>query len=405
MRSNSWDVVIVGGGLAGSSLALSLVQHGVRVLILERETVFRDRVRGEGMSSWGTAEARTLGLDAIIRATCGRELPWIVYQDASDRDAAPRHRDLMTTTPSQAGFLAFAYPELQQVLLVHAEASGAEVWRGAVVTSVSPGHPPTVQVQHGSQEVELKSQLVVGADGRNSRMRSWAGFQMYRDPDRLVIASTLMRGGKVQRDAVTKIRNPPVGQAVLVVPLGDDRFRLYLMYRKQGERKHLSGPRQVEAFVHACLACGAPADWFTGAESAGPLAEFEGASAWVEHPYRGGIALVGDAAGASDPSFGNGLSLTLRDVRVLRDNLLGQEDREAAGHAYAAEHDHYFGALRRLEGWFTDLLHEVGPEADTRRARVFPVLDAEPDRLPDIVGLGPDAPSDETARRRLFVEA
>jgi len=45
------DVVIVGGGLAGSALALSLVSHGVRVLVLERELVFRDRVRGEGMSS------------------------------------------------------------------------------------------------------------------------------------------------------------------------------------------------------------------------------------------------------------------------------------------------------------------------------------------------------------------
>jgi menaquinone-9 beta-reductase len=34
------------------------------------------------------------------------------------------------------------------------------------------------------------------------------------------------------------------------------------------------------------------------------------------------MALIGDAAAASDPSWGEGLSLTLRDVRLLRDSLI-----------------------------------------------------------------------------------
>ena len=49
--------------------------------------------------------------------------------------------------------------------------------------------------------------------------------------------------------------------------------------------------------------------------------------------------LVDDAAATNDPCFGCGLSLTLRDVRVLRDALLDVEDWDAACHRYADEHD------------------------------------------------------------------
>jgi flavin-dependent dehydrogenase len=41
-----YDLVIVGGGLAGSALAAAMAPTGARVLIVEREATFRDRVRG-----------------------------------------------------------------------------------------------------------------------------------------------------------------------------------------------------------------------------------------------------------------------------------------------------------------------------------------------------------------------
>ena len=54
----SKDVVVVGGGLAGSSLATVLARAGIGVLVLEKETRFKDRVRGENMLPWGVATAR-----------------------------------------------------------------------------------------------------------------------------------------------------------------------------------------------------------------------------------------------------------------------------------------------------------------------------------------------------------
>ncbi|MBV8092058.1 MAG: FAD-dependent oxidoreductase, partial [Acetobacteraceae bacterium] len=94
-----YDVVIVGGGLAGSSLAAALVREGARVLILEREPAFRDRLRGEAMMPWGVAEARTLGLlDALLEG-CASSIRWFTTPDDN--------RDIPATTPAGLGFLTF----------------------------------------------------------------------------------------------------------------------------------------------------------------------------------------------------------------------------------------------------------------------------------------------------------
>ena len=50
------DVVIVGGGIAGSALAAVLARDGFDVLVLERQTSYRDKVRGETLLCWGVAE-------------------------------------------------------------------------------------------------------------------------------------------------------------------------------------------------------------------------------------------------------------------------------------------------------------------------------------------------------------
>jgi menaquinone-9 beta-reductase len=50
MASRTYDIITVGGGLAGSALAKVMAEHGASVLVLEKETHFRDRVRGESMN-------------------------------------------------------------------------------------------------------------------------------------------------------------------------------------------------------------------------------------------------------------------------------------------------------------------------------------------------------------------
>lgn len=54
----SFDVAIVGGGIAGGALACALSRAGFGVLLLERQQEYRDRVLGEGIVPWGVADAR-----------------------------------------------------------------------------------------------------------------------------------------------------------------------------------------------------------------------------------------------------------------------------------------------------------------------------------------------------------
>jgi menaquinone-9 beta-reductase len=43
------DIITMGGGIAGAALAKAMAERGRRVLVLERDTEFKDRVRGEFM--------------------------------------------------------------------------------------------------------------------------------------------------------------------------------------------------------------------------------------------------------------------------------------------------------------------------------------------------------------------
>lgn len=389
-----YDLIVVGGGVAGSALAKVMAESGASVLVLERERQFRDRVRGEGMHPWGVAETRALALyDELIDGGGAHSVQWW----ASYRGAQLiRRRDLIATTRQRCGGLNFYHPRMQQALLNSAAAAGAEIRRGIAVAGLMSGELPAVLLQAGSEREAVAARLVVAADGRQSMTRQWAGFTISRDPEWLRITGVLLSGMKVPDDAVHVFRHPAFGQSVLLFPLGNERCRAYFTTGRRMEDDVLTGTTHFPAFVARCVETGVPSEWFAGADVSGPLATFEGADAWVETPYKDGVVLVGDAAAASDPCFGCGLSLTLRDIRVLRDRLLAMDDWQVAARQYAAEHDRYYSALHTITSWLRVVLYGLGPEVDRIREHALPRL--SDGSGPDLVGLGPDCPADERAR-------
>ena len=50
MGQHKHDVVVIGGGIGGAALAKRMAASGASVLVLERESEFRDRVRGEWLA-------------------------------------------------------------------------------------------------------------------------------------------------------------------------------------------------------------------------------------------------------------------------------------------------------------------------------------------------------------------
>lgn len=390
-----YEAVIVGGGLAGSSLAAALAREGAKVLILEREPVFRDRVRGEGMMPWGVQEARALSLFDVLLEGCAQQVRWLTTPE--------ENRDVPATTPSGLGFLDFYHPAMQQCLLDHAVSLGAELRRGAEVVGVTPGERPEVRYRSDGVDRRAEARLVVGADGRNSRVRHWAGLEQHGDPECIVVAGTLYRGMPIPEDAIQLILNPLIQRLSIVFPVGGGRFRAYVAFRRDAHPM-LSGTKHLAEFMRSSIETGASPAWFDGAESEGPLASFAAPDTWVPHPYCEHVVLIGDAAASSDPVFGCGLSLALRGVRRLVEQLQASTDWNAAGHTYAAGHAQDAIALHDTLALWHSLFFEVGPEADARRARALPALGEDPTRMPDIIALGPETPHDAKARARFFAE-
>ncbi len=395
-----FDVVTIGGGLGGSTLASSLARGGRRVLVLEREKQFKDRVRGENLLPWGVAAARRLGVVDDLLAAGGRQVPFFnVYVMGTQTE----HRPFPMTTPSGEPSLNMYHPDLQETLLSAAARSGAVVARGAQVQSIAEqqdGWQVAFTQDRDSQRVAAR--LVVGADGRFSGVRHLGGFPVRRDPDHLRIAGTLVEGTPVPDDGVHLCLGP--GFATFVAPLGNRRARVYFIYVAALGERRLSGPTKAQEFIDGCRATNAPPAWFDGVTVAGPLAEFEGADHWVPSPAKRGLALIGDAAGATDPSWGCGLSKTLVDAEALASQLTATDDWDAALQRYAAMHDDYFGKLHEILSWWTTLLWSGGPEADARRARVFPRMRQDSTGFPDPSGQGPFGPCDERARRLVLGE-
>ena len=400
-KANTYDIITVGGGLGGSTLARAMAEKGARVLVVERETEFKDRVRGEQLASWGAAEARELGIYDLLVSNCAHELPW---WDVYLGSARIQHRDLINTTPAHLPNLTFFHPEMQEMLLAEAAAAGAEVRRGARVRGVEPGTAPSVTIEHDARTETIEARLVVGADGRSSPLRKWAGFDVQRDPDRLFIAGVIFEEMPVAEDSAWLVNNLTTGQRALLFPQGEGRVRAYLVCPKEIDHR-FQGEKDVSSYIKESVKVGVPEQAFAGVRTIGPLATFSGADSWVEHPYGDRVALIGDAAATSDPSFGQGLSLTVRDVRVLRDKLLGEDDWDIAGHAYADEHDEYYDVIHTVEDWFTELFSGFGPEADARRAQALPLLAQDPTRVPDPFQNGPEnVTADDATRRRFFGE-
>ncbi len=398
--TTAYDVAIAGGGLGSAALAKNMAEQGASVLVIEHERQFKDRVRGEVMLPWGYAEVQALGIADCLAGAGGHHLNWIDTYVASDR---VEHRELIPSTQHQLPCLACYHPAMQESLLQAAAAAGATVRRGAAVRAVRPGTRPQMVLEEDGRAETIVARIVVGAGGRSCMARSSAHFPVLRDPEDMMIAGVLLENVPAAEDVLQGIYNFSLGQLTIVGPQGGGRARMYLCYH-DGTQPRLQGSGDLARFVDGCKKAGASAALFEDARQTGPLATFGCAHTWVDHPYRDGVALVGDSAASSDPTWGQGLSLTLRDARVLRDHLLHNDDWDAAGHAYADEHDGYAGRLHTFHQWMTTMYLGTGPDADARRARAMPLIAQDPSRQPDALFVGPDLPVDEAARKRFFGE-
>ena len=352
-------IVIVGGGIAGSSLAYALASAGEDVVVLEASEAFEDRVRGETMQVWGVAEAQDLGVSDVLLGAGAHVAPvWRQYAP----DAEPADIPMSILRPGVDGTLNLRHPAACQALLDAAGAAGASVERGIRDVTLAPG---SVRYRVGDDERSVAAALVVGADARGSAVRRQIGVTLERSEAISYIAGLLLDGLDGVPDDHDAVVNED-GVTLLLFHQGHGRARAYVVTGLSGQRL-FAGAGATEQFLGAARMRSYPwSDTVADATPAGPCAAYPGDDTWTATPFTDGVVLVGDAAGHNDPILGQGLSIALRDARLVRDIVLADGDAPDF-RPYAEERLERMRRLRLIADVLAVTNNEDG--ADNRAAR------------------------------------
>ncbi|MBN9089370.1 MAG: FAD-dependent monooxygenase [Reyranella sp.] len=391
------DVVIAGGGIAGSALAAVLARGHVQVAVLEHDLAPVDRVRGESLAPWGVIELRRLGLyDALVGAG-GVFTNLSVPHDENlpGEQALPFAQRFTDAVPEVPGMLCMSHPAMCRVLAAAAEAAGAVFLRGvtdiAVTAGGTGGAPPHIGFSHGGQRIAWTPRLIVGADGRNSPVRRQLGFTVHADPPHNLLGGMLVEG----------VPDWPQDRQVcgtegrthfLILPLGGDRVRLYLGY-DFADRSAYAGAHRRQKLIDtfAGLACLPQASMIAAGRPIGPFNAFSNEDHWIDDPTAPGVVLAGDAAGHNDPIIGQGLAIALCDVRLLSEIIREGRRDPGAFRPYVEERAERMRRLRITARLRAKPNAEFGEEARQRRPRA--ARRVRDDKAPTPLGailLGPE---------------
>lgn len=363
------EVLIVGGGPAGSSVGFALAHAGIDVLIADRARFPRGKPCAEYLSPQASRILDDMGALQRVEQSGAAAL-------AGVRVRAPNGAVIAGDFVAAHGYrgyrdrgLSVRREVLDAILLDCARVAGARVVEGARVTDVVRDGKRVcgVRVLSETGEPELRARFVVGADGLRSVVANRLGLaHRTRRPRRLALV-TRYRGvagmgdqAEMHVEADGYIGIADVGRGIttvsLVVPASRanelSRDRTVFLESWIARRPHLASRFAAARRVSEVRATG-------------PFAS-RARRAWVP-----GAALVGDAADFFDPFTGEGIYAALRGGELLATALLEARSASSAQAADAALASYESARRREFGGkWIVErvIAAVVGSPALINRA-------------------------------------
>ena len=368
-----FDLIIVGGGIGGCAAAIVMARAGNSVLLLEQSEVYEDKVRGEWIAPWGVAETQRLGLyDLLVRAGGHHITRHITYDETLEPGAAEAATlPLSIFKEGVPGPLCLRHPLHCQTLFDAASAAGVVTLRGVHVAEIHAGDAPRVVYEQAGETFEVRGRLLIGADGRASKVREAIGVTLHQDKPHHWFAGLLVDQVEGWSDDLQAIGTEG-DFGFLAFPQSEGRVRLYGGYALD-QAQRFRGPDGPRRFLDAfSMACSPDNRHIVAGRPAGPLFSYFNADSWTDAPFAPGAVLVGDAAGWNDPIIGLGLSITYRDVRIVTDLLKSSDDWAALSFAsYAEERRERMRRLRFAASLQAAIDMEFGEDARARRRSLF----------------------------------
>ncbi|WP_434634223.1 UbiH/UbiF family hydroxylase [Chromobacterium sp. CV08] len=318
MTHDRYHAVVVGGGLVGASLALALGRAGRRVALLEaREPDFADLEQGWDARVYAVSPANRRFLDGIGAWPDMERIGTIATMDVRG-DAGGRIAFSASDAGGDADALAWIVENrwLLAALWRRLRDEGVELLTGAPAAALSttPGEA-RLSLADGR---ELRTELLVGADGANSWVRGQLGLQASVKPygQSGVVANFACErphGGVARQwftgDSVLAWLPMAGNRISMVWSTSDPQALLQLTPQALAARVAEAGGRQLGAF-----------------ETITPAAAFPLRLVQPEAVVAERVALVGDAAHTVHPLAGQGVNLGFQDAAQLAALLAGAPD-------------------------------------------------------------------------------
>ncbi|GAA1346048.1 rifampin monooxygenase [Saccharothrix algeriensis] len=304
------DVIVVGCGPTGAMLAAELRLHGVRVLVLEKETEPASFVRVVGLHIRSIELMAMRGLlERILER--GRRRPAGGFFAAI---AAPAPRNLDS---AHAYLLGIPQPVIVRLLEEHAVDLGARVRHGCAVVGLEQDEEGvTVELADGER---LRSRYLVGCDGGRSAVRELLGVGFPGEPARNWTLMGEMEVGVPQAEIAAKVAEVHhTAGSFDLRPFGGGVYRVVVPAAGVGDRAQ---PPTVEEFRQRLRAV-AGTDF--GVHSPRWSSRFGDATRLAERYRVGRVLLAGDAAHIHPPLGGQGLNLGVQDAVNLGWKLAAQ---------------------------------------------------------------------------------
>jgi 2-polyprenyl-6-methoxyphenol hydroxylase-like FAD-dependent oxidoreductase len=327
MNSMTDDVVVVGGRCAGAPTAMLLARAGLSVRLLERSPRLGDVVSGHLIKPAGVARLRRWKvLDAVLATGCPRlddRVLWLGGQP--QRAPAPG---------SGSGPIAPRRTVLDPILLTAAAQAGVQVEMGISVHGLlAEGRRITGVMTSAGQR---RARLVIGADGRNSRIARLAGASTYHDHPPVTFAYyTYWRG--CPATGVHAWLEP--GRFFGIFPVGDGLTLAFV----QAPRGQYPAFRRdpLPAYLSELRSRPALASLLGDAVIAEPLRGTAALPTFFRISSGPGWALVGDAGHHKDPVIARGIADAFRDADLMASAVVDgwHGDLEAALAQYQRQRD------------------------------------------------------------------